>query len=200
MKHKRRILVIPFIITILILSGCSQPADEPSEKWSTYSNEKYGYSFDYPTDCTFGPMPRDCKSKPPAERPQECLCFLDSQNPDRVFMQSFLGERDNLSLAEISISHPDSPTFNPPEGTELIDWLKSEFSQMHADIPTEPNYEIDGVPMVRIYTPSSPMALSTENIYFLLDGKLIHIQLLDVDTTDNLELYEQLLASFQIEG
>ena len=198
MKYKLSIFVITFVLATLILSGCGQPKDEPSDDWNTFTNEKYGYSFDYPADCTFGPMPPNCKSKPPEERPPECLCFLDSQNPDQVFMQAFLGEGDKLTLSGINIDHRESPAFNPPAGTELIPWLKSEFSQMHQDIPTEPNYEIDGVSAVRISTPSSPMANSYEDIYFLLDGKLINIKLLDVDNQDNKELYEQILASIQI--
>ena len=200
MKQLLSALVVAFVLATLIFSGCSQLTDEPSDGWNTYTNEEYGYSFGYPSDCTFGPMPPNCKSKPPEERPPECLCFLDSPNPDQVFMQAFLGDENALTLAGFNVNHNDSPVFNPPHGKELTAWLESEFSQMHAEIPDEPNFEIDGIPAVRIYTPGSPMAPSYEDIYFLLEGKLFNIKMLDIDNQDNMQLYEHILESFQIAG
>ena len=53
-----------------ILQICD--ADEYSDysDWRTEDHlvfEKYGYSFKYPPDCFYGPMPGDCKQKPPEE-------------------------------------------------------------------------------------------------------------------------------------
>ncbi|MEA3440145.1 MAG: hypothetical protein U9R58_07670 [Chloroflexota bacterium] len=115
-------------------------------------------------------------------------------------MQAFLGEADALTLAGFNVDHYDSPVFNPPPGTELTAWLESEFSQMHAEIPDESNFELDGIPAVRLYTPGSPMAPSYEDIYIILDGKLFNIKMLEIDNEDNKKLYEQILGSFQIEG
>ncbi|MCK5318894.1 MAG: hypothetical protein KAJ55_13350, partial [Anaerolineales bacterium] len=67
----------------LFVSGYGGTSDA-TEGWKTYSNDEHGYSFAYPSDCYFGPMPADCKQKPPEERRQECLCFLNGENPDEV--------------------------------------------------------------------------------------------------------------------
>ena len=95
----------------LILASCSQTATQPVDTqisptdtpeltptdiptsipstpdatadWPVYENAVLGYSFKYPSGCFFGPMPADCKGNPPEERPPECLCFLDSENPKK---------------------------------------------------------------------------------------------------------------------
>jgi len=182
----------------LFVSGCGGTPDAP-EDWKTYSNDEHGYSFDYPADCFYGPMPADCKQKPPEERRQECLCFLNGENPDEIFMQAFLGETEQLSLATIFVSHYDTPLYHPPQGTELASWVKEGFQDMFAEIPDEPNMEIFGAPAVRLISPQSPMAPSFEEIYFIHNDVLLRINLLDVNNDDNKELYEQILVSFILE-
>jgi hypothetical protein len=144
-------------------------------------------------------MPGYCKEKPPEERPQECLCFVNGENPDEVFMQAFLGEGDELTLAGFLVSHFDTPFYNPPPGTELIEWIKNNYSEMFEDIPNESNMEIDGIPAVSLYSPQSPMAPSYEEIYFFKNDILLRINMLDVDNDDNRELYDQILSSFSFE-
>lgn len=165
--------------------------------WKAYRNEKYGYFFKYPPDCFYGPMPVYCKEKPPEERPPECLCFLNSEDPDRVFLQAFTGEKDSLTLADFSVSHYETSWYNPPPDTDLIKWLKEKFSDLHEDIPDKPNMEIDGIPAVKIYTPSSPMAFSGEGIYFIRNDMLFMVSMLDVDSESNKELYNQILSTFK---
>jgi hypothetical protein len=70
---------------------------------------------------------------------------------------------------------------------------------MFEDIPDETNMEIDGIPAVSIYSPSSPMAPSYEEIYFIKDDILFRINMLDVDNEDNRELYDHMLRSFSFE-
>jgi len=199
MKHKRYAISLALILGVVMVSGCYRPSDEPAGDWNTYRNEKYGYAFMYPSDCLYGPMPSDCKEKPPEQRRSECLCFLDATNPDVVFMQAFLGEGDHLTLAGLSISHYDTPVYHPVPGTELGGWLHENFSEIFENIPDAPNMEIDGTPAVRIYSPQSPMAPSFEEIYYLQNDELFRINMLDVDHKDNRELYEQMLARFSLE-
>jgi len=172
---------------------------EPTADVSIYTNEKYGYTFLYPADCYFGQMPGDCKEKPPEERRAECLCFLDYTNPDRTFLQAFLGDSDQLSLAGFVVSHHDTPVFNPPQGMDLARWINKNFSDMFEDIPDEPNMDLNGVPAVRVVYPRSPQSPGFESIYFLHEDLLFEIQLLSVDIEDNVELYDQILSTFRLE-
>jgi hypothetical protein len=183
---------------MFVVSGCKATTDQPLG-WIRYDNEKYGYNLHYPPDCTFGALPGYCKEKPPEERPEECLCFINGENPDEAFLQAFLGEGDQLTLAGFTVSHYDTPVYNPPPGTDLVGWIKENFSEMSEDIPDESNMEISGIPAVRIYSPPSPMAPSYEEIYFIKNDILFRINMLDVDNDDNKELYDFVLQSFSFE-
>jgi len=197
-KKKLSIFGLMPILGGIFVSACGGTS-AATRDLETYSNDEYGYSFAYPSECFFGPMPSDCKQKPPEERRQECLCFLNGENPDEVFMQAFLGKTDQLSLATFFVSHYDTPVYHPPQGTELASWVKEGFQEMFAEIPDEPNMEINGVPAVRLQSPQSPMAPSFEEIYFIHNGVLLRISMLDVDNEDNKQLYTQVLASFILE-
>lgn len=191
--------VVLIILTAIVLVGCANTADEPTEDWLTYKNETHGYFFSYPADCTFGAMPGYCKENPPEERPDECLCILNGENPDDVRFDKFTGEVANLSGAALSVSHYDTPVYNPPPGTDLIVWLEENWIGMFESIPDKLNTEIGGIPAVEIYTPQSPMAFSSTTIFFILDGKLFMIHMNDVDNEDNQEVYDQILESFSFE-
>jgi hypothetical protein len=218
-KIKKTCIVLISLVLILGFQACrstqvgdvtpmpegeGQPASEvgaqaePTADWNSYQNEKYGYTFSYPAECYFGRMPRDCKEKPPKERRAECLCFLDSTNPDRVSMQAFLGDRDNLSLALFIVSHPDSPVFNPPQGTDLVSWINKNFSYFE-DIPDESNMDLNGISAVRVLYPRSSQSPGGENIYYLHNDNLFEISLLSVDNEDNVELYDQMLSTFRLD-
>ena len=162
--------------------------------WKTYTNERYGYSLRYAPDCTFGPMPGHCKEKPPEERPPECLCFLNAEDPDQVFLQAFTGERDNLKLATFSVSRL---AFDPPPGTDLIEYVGEKFPH-YEEIPNEPNAKVGGIPAVMLYTPPSPQAFSMEEIYFIKDDKLFRIFMNDVDEKANRELYDRISSALDI--
>ena len=142
-------------------------AREKTAGWQIHRNKKHGYFFMYPLDCFYGPMPVHCKEKPPEDRPPECLCFLSGENPDDIGLQAYTGEKSELTLASFSVYCDGNPDyFAPPPDTELIAWLKEKFSDLHTDIPDEPNMEIGGLPAVRIYAPQSSQAYSDERIYF----------------------------------
>ena len=206
-------VLLPFVtLVIVVLEGCVEIKSvtltpkmsetavlDSTSDWHTYQNEKYGYSFMYPTDCYFGQMPSDCKEKPPEERRAACLCFLDSSNPDRVILQAFLGDGDELSLAQFTISHYDSAVFNPPKGTDLASWINQNFSEIFEDVPDESNMDLNGIPAVRVIHSRSPQSPGYEDVYFLHHDLLFEIKLLAVDIEANVELYDQMLASFRLE-
>ncbi|MBU4350933.1 protease inhibitor I42 family protein [Patescibacteria group bacterium] len=185
----------PDIKDVEIKCGLLEETEKETTDWQNYENEKYGYSFSYPANCLLGPLPGECKQKPPEERGEECLCFLNEENPDAVLLQTLTGEGEKLTGADFSVVHYDTEPYNPPVDTDLIEWLKEKFT--HQEIPDEPNTEIDGITAVVVYTPASPGAYSQENIYFIKDDKLFNVSLLDVDNENNRALYNRLLSAFQ---
>ncbi len=162
--------------------------------WNTYTNDRYGYSLRYPPDCTFGPVPGHCKQEPPEERPPECLCFLNAEDPDEVRLEAFTGEKDDLKGAWFGIGRL---AFDPPPGVDLIEFIKEKFSS-YGEIPDEPNATVGGIPAVRLYTPRSSMAPSWEVIFFVKDGQLLEIIFLDVDEPANRELYDRVCSALDI--
>ncbi|MBZ9577673.1 hypothetical protein KJA13_01405, partial [Patescibacteria group bacterium] len=169
-----------------------------TEDWQVYTNEKYGYSLKYPTDCLYGPLPGYCKLKPPKERPRECLCYFNAEDPNSVSLGTFTGTKSDLTGASFVVFHSIYVDYySPPAGTDLVEWVKENFSY-YDDIPDEINMEIDGIPALRVYTPKSPMAWSQEDIYFIKSGKVFQISMLNVDNEDNRALYDKILFTFKI--
>ena len=169
-----------------------------TEDWQVYTNEKYGYSLKYPTDCLYGPLPGYCKQEPPEERSQECLCYFNAEDPDRVSLGTFTGTKSDLTGASFDVFHSiyvDS--YSPPPDTDLVSWVKENFPH-HEDIPDEINMEIDGIPALKVYTPFSGMAWSQEDIYFIKNDKLLKISILNVDDEGNRALYDKILFTFNI--
>ncbi|NIS82289.1 MAG: hypothetical protein GTO14_19255 [Anaerolineales bacterium] len=199
MKAKATWFALLLIASALVITGCNLTGGNPGDDWATFENPVYGYSFKYPVGCFIGPMPSDCKEKPPEERNPECLCFLNSEDPNDVYLQAYLGEGDQLSLAGFRISHHATPLYHPPADAELIEWVGNNFMDILEDIPEDPNMKISGVQAVRIYAPGSPMATSYEEIYFIRDGSLMRINLIDVGDVEKRALYEQMLSTFKLE-
>ena len=198
MKCKQYLVFLVLTAVVILISGCSDASADPSEVWHTYQNQQYGYSLNYPPDCTYGPLPIDCKSAPPEERPAECLCFLNSENPDRVLMQKYQSDGDQLVLAEFSIAHLSTPADNPPDETGLMDWLAENFPDKWEPAQAE-NITIDGIPAVSLSSPASEMAPAVKEIYFMHNDGLFQISMLEPDVAVNSKLYEHILTSFHFE-
>ena len=143
-------------------------------------------------------MPGNCKQSPPEERAPECLCFLDAENPNEVFMQAFLGDPDEgLRLATYQVVHYDSAAFDPPVGVDLIPWLNDQFSYPPGSIPSEPNFIIDDVPAAWVSIAGGRGATSSDEVYFIWNDKLVKILMLDMEADQLRELYEQILSTFE---
>jgi hypothetical protein len=102
-------------------------------------------------------------------------------------------------MASFRVSHFDTPQYNPPAGVGLVPWLEDQFSDRYQDIPSKPNLESQGIPAIKISTPSSQQASSYEDIFFIWEDKLFQIYMLDVDIADNKALYDQIFSSFVFE-
>ena len=174
------------------------PTPDATAGWPVYHNTVLGYSFKYPPDCYFGPMAPYCKNDAPEDRPPECPCFLDTQDPTRVFMQAFLGDpQQGLTLASFYVDHFSTPAFNPPPGTDLVTWVQSEWGFIGGAIPPAPNYTLGGVPAVLVYVPGSPQAFATNHVFVIESDRLFHISMVDVDVAVHLELYDNILSTFE---
>ena len=165
--------------------------------WNNYENQKYGYSFKYPKPCLYGGLPGYCKQSPPEERPRECLCYFNAEDPNSVSLGTYTGTKSDLTGASFVVFHSIYVDYySPAAGTDLVNWVKENFSY-YEDIPDEINMEIDGIPALRVYTPKSQMAWSQEDIYFIRNDKVFQISMLDVDNKDNKELYTKMLFTFR---
>jgi hypothetical protein len=191
-------LIILLTFGVLILTACSNAEENPTVSWNLYENEKYGYAFKVPPDCFIGRMPSDCKEVPPEERRAECLCIMNGDNPDQVFLQKFFDNAGRFSLAAFTVSHHDSPYFNPPPDVDISGWIKKNIPDMYVLVPDGPNTEIGGMPAVEILSPPSQGVPSFVDIYFLHEDLLFQVNLLDVDQESNKDLYDQILSTFSI--
>lgn len=165
------------------------PTPSPADKtagWKTYTNQKYQYSFKYPPDYKFGP----CVIKP-------CGPFVNEESGgDRVILT---GDITTKGWPNITIAHYDSPFYNPPAGTNLLTWLKEKAPEKDY-IPDSLNFNLAGIPAVKIHVPSSPQSYSQEVIYFLKEGKLLSLTMIDIDSPEAKDFYSLWLSTFKFGG
>jgi len=165
-----------------------------TEDWQTYINEKYEYSFKYPINCLYGPLPGYCKQNPPEERSRECLCYLNAENSDEVSLGTFTGTKSDLIGASFSVSSYSTEAYNFPSDTDFVSWLREKFP--YQDIEANSDIMLEGVSAVGFYTPQSPMAYSQKEIYFIRNNRLFKIYMINIDNEHNKELYNKILFTF----
>lgn len=201
MKQKRITSYFLPIIFVILITVCTEGLGNPKNAWLTYENQNYGYSFNYPHDCTYGPLPTDCKTTSPEEQRPACLCFLNPENPDRVLMQTFQSnDGKQLVMAEFFIGILDIPKNKLPTDMVLTeDWLAENFPDQLENAEFE-NIKIDGVPAMSIASPASGMAPAIKVIYFSHNDHIFQIRMLDPDKEANKELYKRILTSFHIDS
>jgi hypothetical protein len=146
-----------------------EPID--TSDWKTYRNKKLGFEVKCPREYWISPISYG-----------EC-----------VVIQGDISEK---GWPQIEICHPNTPPFNPPPGTDLVEWLRKNFQQ-YDKIPEKPNTEIDGIPAVKIYYHGRPQAYNSYEIFLIKSNKLFKISLLDIDSKESRELYDQILSTFK---
>jgi hypothetical protein len=200
MKCKPSLYFLVLTAAVILLNSCNDVAANANsnEVWPTYENQNYGYAFSYPAGCTYGPLPMDCKSTPPEERGDACLCFMNPENPDRVLLQKFQNDGDQRVLAEFSIARLTMPAENLPDETGLMAWLAENFPDKWESAEVAP-MQLDGNPAVSLSSPSSELAPAIREIYFIHSGSLFQISMLQPDVEINRSLYEHILSSFRLE-
>jgi hypothetical protein len=187
-------LLLTFEAVIFIFAGCTPTAQKPAEDWVVYKNSVYNYSFKYPSSCLSDALPAACQEQSFEEMAQECLCFLDKEEPRAVTLQTYLSNGDQLLLARFSISFIAAPSMEHG----LITQLKKLVS-ITAKIPDKPNFSFPGTPAVRIDYPRAVEIYSHTEIYFLTNNALLKILMLNVDNRANKAWYDQILSTFKIE-
>lgn len=198
MKQNASLYLLIILLMTVMLAGCEGLESNNTSDWETYQNHASGYSIKYPSDCTFGELPPHCKEKPPEKRTPECLCFLNSYNSNEVFMQNIIENPDGMfSVAGLSIVQFHPSTYSPDEDTSLTQFLEENFPDLAELIPQNPNYEIAGIPAVRVDTPGSEQFYSYAEIFLIHDGKLFLISIGDVDNDSNKQFYETVLDSIE---
>jgi len=201
MKQKQITSYLLLTILVILITACTTGLANPKDAWLTYENQNYGYSFNYPPDCTYGLLPTDCKTTSPEEQRPACQCFLNPENPDRVLMQAFQGnDGKQLVMAEFFIGILDIPKNKLPTGMVLTeDWFAENFPEKWKNSEFE-NINIDGVSAVSLNTPASGMAPAVKEIYFSHDEDIFQIRMLDHDQEVNNDLYDRILMSFHFDS
>ena len=164
-----------------------EPVEEPIDEiadWNTYTNEKHQYSFKYPPEYNFGP----CVSKP-------CGSFVNEEKEGDYVILS--GDISVKGWPHIGISHYDTDFYNPPAGTDLVTWLQDN-SPVSEYVPDAANFEIYGMPAVKVYIPGSPQAYSSNEIYFIKNEKLFAVSMNDVDSPEAQDFYNLFLSTFEL--
>ena len=201
MNQKKFFLLIMLSVTAVIISGCRPGSANANQAWPVYENSDYGYGFNYPSNCTYGPLPEDCKSASLEDQRAACLCFLDAENPDNVLMQFY--QRDDegqFVLAEFKIMNLTKTVNSLPDNPASIKgWLADTFPEKYGSAGIA-DITIGGEPAVSHSTLGSEMAPAVEEIYFLDKGQLFQVRMLNPDEIINHQLYESILTSFRFDG
>ena len=195
----KRLKISLLIILTILLVGCGTATelDSDSDEWKTFTNEKFGYSFEVPAFCYEGPLPGDCKQAPPEERSEECLCHVDGTDPEFVTFQKFTITSEETSLATILIMSPGTLAYSPDEGTDLVSFIQQEWSDMGlGELPDEPNLDLDGLQAVSLLIPQSQGGAAAQEVFFIKENRLFRITMIDNLVESNMELYEHFLESF----
>ncbi len=99
-------------------------------KWKTYNNDKYKYSFKYPREFNSG----ECSSDP---EPCKLGKIIESEGGNNVDLSSTF---EGQTWPKITITHSESEEYNLPADKNLIDWVKEKFTSVASSLPK--NYNI----------------------------------------------------------
>lgn len=146
-----------------------KPEEDPTKDWKTYTNTKGNYQLKVPEGFWIFVWPEI--GQLPVNRG-----WVDSSDDGSV---AFWGKENDIEMWYMNITYvSDAPFYNPPPETELISWLKEggfheeseEFQALE-----KPNFEIGGVPAVKIYEPGMMHAYDRDVIWVIKNGKLFNI-------------------------
>ena len=142
-----------------------------SQGWKIYRNEQFGYSFHHPADAQIS---------------------IDAE-PNKSLSITGSG----LGSEFWSIAHPsDRPEYRPPEDADLLQWLTDNYLVGENQ---QPDVQIAGVTAIHFRHERSQQAYADDRYYFAHGGQLYQILIGHTGETEDWELNNRFLLSFQFE-
>ena len=137
--------------------------------WTTYSDEVFGYSFQYPADAQI------------------------TTNDDPL--KSLFISGSGMGTETWGISHPtDRPEYRPPEGVDLAQWLTDHNLLGEVRLADE---QIAGTTAIHFRHERSPQSYADDRYYFASDGQLYLIMIGHSSDTEDWVLNDHFLQSIQ---
>jgi putative hemolysin len=141
------------------------------EGWTIYHDEKLGFSFFYPIDCTVE---------------------VDA-NGTAIFVTGPVA--DNNAWPAFAISFPsDRAAYLVPSGTDLRQWLIEH--DMYAEQP-QPDRTIAGTTAIHTRFPGGGQSFAHDSFFFVNQGHMYLITIEHAGGKEDWDLYHQFLDSFQ---
>ncbi len=196
--------------------GGQQPAQAPAEakpkveetdvlkpdKWKTYENDKYKYSFDYPHEFNLG----ECSSDP---NPCKLGKIIETEGGNTVDLSSSF---ESQTWPKITFTHLESTEYQLPEDKKLIDWVKEKFPSVASEMPKTYNISIkskSGNPKkgLKIKINDGTAAATDSSgesekyhyeIYVEKDGKIFKINLQGIDGQKAKDFYDDWLDEVRL--
>ena len=146
-------------------------AEYDSQGWKIYRNEALGYSFHYPADA---------------------LISVDDE-PKKSLSISGPG----MGSEFWGVAHPsDLPEYRPPEDVDLLQWLTDHYLVGENRMPDE---QIAGTTAIHYRHERSPQSYAFDQYFFAHAGQLYQISIGHGADTEDWELDNRFLQSFQFD-
>ena len=144
----------------------------PESGWLTYTDEKLGYSFEYPADCT----------------------LTNNDDPRKnVEITGPLVENENWPM--LYFNHPgEDEAYRPSEDADLAKWLTDHYLSAE---PRVEDVQIAGVTAVHTRHERSPQSYAFDTYFFVKNGLLYSVTILHTGDKEDWQLYDHFLNSIQ---
>jgi putative hemolysin len=140
--------------------------------WKIYQNASLGYSFHYPAEAQ----------------------ITENDNPLGGFSISGSG----MGSETWNIAHPtDREDYHPPEDVDLAQWLSDHYLTGEN---RQPDIQIAGTPAIHFRHEASPQSFAFDQYYFARAGQLYQITIGHSGETEDVELNNRFLESFQFDA
>jgi putative hemolysin len=142
---------------------------DDSNGWKTYSNDVLGYSFQYPANAQ----------------------VTSNDEP----LKSFSISGPGMGSETWGIAHPvDRVEYRPPEGVDLFQWLTDHYLLGEERMTDE---QIAGTTAIHFRHESSPQSYANDMYFFARNGQLYLVTIGHSSETEDWELNNRFLQSFQ---
>ena len=146
-------------------------AEYDSEGWRIYTNTVLGYSFHYPADAQ----------------------VTTNDEP----LKSLYISGTAMGAETWGIAHPrDRAEYRPPEDADLLQWLTDHYLLGEERMPDE---QIAGTTAIHFRHAASPQSPADDRYYFARAGQLYQLLIGHSSVTEDWELNNRFLQSFQFE-